>query len=113
MIKGVTVQLIQKTQTGVDPFNAPVYEEEMVDVENVLVGEPTSDEITNTVNLVGKKVAYVLGIPKGDTHIWTDTEVMLPAPFAGRYRTIGFPTTGIEENIPLEWNMKVQVERIG
>ena len=44
---------------------------------------------------------------------WTDTEVILPEPFAGRYRTIGYPTAGIEANIPLRWNKKVKVERYG
>ena len=71
-------------------------------ISNVLIGEPA---------LNGKN--YTLGIPKGDTNDWTDTEVILPEPFAGRYRTIGYPTAGIEANIPLRWNKKVKVERYG
>jgi hypothetical protein len=31
--------------------------------------------------------------------------------FGQRFRTIGFPTQGIEELIPLAWNKKVKVER--
>ena len=59
----------------------------------------------------GKKIAYTLAIPKGDENTWEDTFVTLPAPFGGTYRTIGSPTAGIEENIPLRWNKKVHLER--
>lgn len=111
MIKGITIQLIKKTQTGTNWDNTPIYTEETVNVDNVLVGEPTTDDITNTLSLYGKKVAYTLAIPKGDTNDWLDTEVILPAPFAGTYMTIGYPTAGIEENIPLSWNKKVKIER--
>lgn len=109
----MTIQLLNRTQTGTDAFNRPVYKEVPEEVENVLVGQPTSDEITNTLNLTGKRVAYVMGIPKGDAHNWVDAAVILPEPFAGTYRTIGFPLAGIEANIPLSWNKKVQVERYG
>lgn len=111
MIKGVTVTLIVKTQTGTDDFGAPVWETAEVQVDNVLVGQPATEEVTDTLNLHGKKLEYVLGIPKGDEHVWSDTEVILPKPFEGRFRTIGFPTAGIEKNIPLDWNKKVRLER--
>ena len=113
MIKGITIQLIKKTQTGTDALNNPVYDTEVVNVDNVLVGEPTADEVTNTLALYGKQVQYTLGIPKGDTNIWENTKVVLPAPFGGTYKTIGYPTAGIEDNIPLKWNKKVKIERYG
>ena len=100
--------LHQKTDSGeVDSFNRPVLTDGTVEVYNVLVGEPSTQEIIDTQNLYGKKLAYTLAIPKGDTHIWTDTEVEF---FGVRYRTIGKPTRGIDDNIPLEWNQKVKVE---
>lgn len=111
MIKGITVQLITKELTGRDWSNQPIYEETAEDIPNVLVGEPTTDDITDTLNLYGKHVAYTLAIPKGDTHDWVNADVVLPEPFPGRYKTIGIPTAGIEANIPLLWNKKVKVER--
>lgn len=111
MIQGVTIQLMTRTQTGVDEFNQPIYEETPVDVENVLVGQPTSDDISTVLDLKGKRVTYVLAIPKGDAHGWEDATVVLPAPFSGTFHTIGFSTVGIEANIPLSWNRKVMVER--
>lgn len=109
-MKGTTVQVVVKTQTGTDPFGAPIYEESLEDVKDVLVGQPTTDDVTSTLELTGKKIAHVLGIPKGDTHIWTDTEVVI---WGERFRTIGFPQTGIQENIPLRWGQNVKVERYG
>ena len=113
MLTGVTVQLIKKTAGDPDPIGQPTYTEDPVNVDDVLVGEPSSSDVTDALQLYGKVVAYTLGIPKGDTNDWTDTEVILPEPFAGRYRTIGYPIAGIEANIPLRWNKKVKVERYG
>lgn len=112
-MKGITILLAEKTQTGVDDLNRPIYEDDYIEVKDVLVGEPSTDEITNTMSLYGKMVKYTLAIPKGDTNTWVDTEVVLPYPFEGKYRTIGYPTAGIEANIPLRWNKKVLLERYG
>ena len=46
MLEGITVKLYEKLQTGTDDFGAPVMEEIPFDVENVLVGNPDSEEIT-------------------------------------------------------------------
>lgn len=112
-IKGVTVQLAELVKTGKDPFNSDVFERVYTSVENVLVAQPDADEVVRSNQLYGKHVAYTLAIPKGDMHNWTDATVILPPPFAGTYRTVGYPTAGIEGNIPLDWNMKVLVERYG
>lgn len=112
-MKGTTIQLLEKVQTGVNPVNEPIIEEHWIEVAGVLVGQPTTDDVTNTLQLYGKRVEYVLGIPKGDTHNWVDTEIILPAPFTGHFRTIGYPITGEPENIPLGWGQNVKVERYG
>lgn len=108
MIKGMTVQLAVKVQTGTDTWGVPIYTEEFVDVHDVLVGQPTSEDLITTLELTGKHIAYVLGIPKGDTHNWVNTEVKI---WGERFRTIGIPQTGIQENIPLRWGSNIQVER--
>lgn len=112
-IQGITITLIVKTQKGVDDADRPIYSETELLVDDVLVGEPSTEEIINELNISGKRIAYTLGIPKGDTNVWYDTEVILPEPFVGRYKTIGYPTAGIEEMIPLRWNKKVKLERYG
>lgn len=110
MIKGITVKVCIRTETGTDPFGSPIFTDVWESVENVLVSPASSDDIVSSQNLYGKKAVYTLAIPKGDTHEWMDTQVEF---FGQRFRTFGFPIMGIEENIPLDWNMKVMVERYG
>ncbi len=109
-IRGIDVILYEKTQTGTDDFNAPIYEEKAVTVQNVLPGEPTSTEILDTLNLTGKKLVYTLAIPKGDTHEWRDRKVEF---FGRTFHTFGEPVEGIDDMLPLQWNKKVQVEYYG
>ena len=107
---GATVVLHVRTQTGVDSFNAPVFSETTENVDNVLIGQPTTEEIDSTLSLYGKKIEYMLGIPKGDMHDWEDTIVEF---WGKRYRTFGMTIQGIEANIPTPWHKKVRVERDG
>lgn len=109
-MKGMTVGLVVKTQTGTDPFGAPIYSETIEDINDVLVGQPSSEDVLSTLDLTGKRIAFVLGIPKGDTHVWEDTDVII---WGERFRTIGYPETGIQANIPLRWGQNVKVERYG
>ena len=110
MLRGITVALHTKTQSGVDGFNRPVYTDSIVNVDNVLVGEPSADDIINSQNLEGKKLVYTLAIPKGDTHDWENVQVDF---FGESFKTFGGVVQGIEDNIPLSWNKKVKVERYG
>lgn len=109
-MKGITIQLVKKTQTGTDEFNRPIYSEDFIDVADCLVGQPSADDVSNVLALYGKRIAYTIGIPKGDTNNWTDAEVLV---FGDRYRTIGYPETGIQANIPLRWGQNIKVERYG
>lgn len=109
-MKGTTVQLVVKTQTGTDEFGAPVYEETLETVSDVLIGQPSTNDLADSIDLDGKRIDYVLGIPKGDTHNWVDTEVIF---FGQRFKTVGYPQTGIQENIPLRWGQNVKVVHYG
>ncbi|MBM7204795.1 hypothetical protein [Streptococcus suis] len=107
-IRGVPVVLIDKQVTGKNSFGHPKTEDVEIVVENVLIAPASTEDITNQINLTGKKVVYTLAIPKGDTHNWTNKEVRF---FGQRWRTVGESLEGLEHLIPLEWNKKVQVER--
>lgn len=109
-IKGIKITLIDKVKVGVDGFNSPIYEDKEIEVEDVLVGQPASDDVVNDLNLYGKRTEYILGIPKGDTHEWEDREVII---FGKRYRTFGHIIEGIEDLVPLRWHKKIRVERYG
>lgn len=109
-MRGISITLYDKTQIGIDDFNRPIYEDVPRTIENVLIGEPTTDQVIDELNLSGKRLAYTLAIPKGDTHEWTDRKVEF---FGEVFRTFGKPTQGIDHLIPLSWNKKVKVERYG
>lgn len=110
MIKGETIILFEKTQTGVDSFNKPIYEETEVEIENVIIGSPSFDASLSQYNLTGKKIAFILGIPKGDTHNWVDVKVKIRNEI---YKSYGYPLTQTEGNVPGKWNTQVKVEKYG
>lgn len=107
MIKGETVFLIEKTVTGENPIGEPIATPQEVQVDNVLIGTPSTDAAVQDLNLYGKRLAFVLGIPKGDNHNWKDTDVLIRGQ---KFRTYGFPLTQTEENVPGPWNTQVKVE---
>ena len=109
-LRGRTVILYDKVETGIDPFGRSVYEDVPIEVENVLIGNPTPQEVIDTLNLTGKRAAYTLGIPKGDAHVWTDRKVEF---FGEVFHTIATPANGQDELIPLDWSQNVMVERYG
>jgi len=110
MIKGITVTLYERSQTGTDAFNAPTYTETPVAVKNVLVSPVTNEDVIDALNLYGKHAIYELCLPKGDAHDWQDCRVDF---FGKSFRTFGSSKEYIEANVPLCWNKKVLVEAYG
>lgn len=108
LIKGTTVILWTKTQTGTDGYNEPVYEWSSESVSNVLIGEPAPQERIDEKSLTGRSIDYVLGIPKGDTHNWENQIVEF---FGHKFLTYGIPEQGIEANVPGPWHKKVKCQR--
>lgn len=107
-MRGITVTLYERTQTGTDAFGKKVYEETPVEIENVLVAPVSFSEAIEALNLTGKKIVYNLGIPKGDNHTWTACRVNF---FGKDWKVCGIPQEGIEELVPTAWHKKVMVER--
>lgn len=109
MLNGITVTLYVRTEAGTDEFNRTIYTETAVSVDNVLVAPLSDEEILSEINMTGRRAVYHLAIPKGDTHDWENCKVSF---FGETFRVIGKPTKGIDALIPLDWNMKVKVEKI-
>ena len=78
-------------------------------MENVLIAPVSDAEILDTLNLTGRKAVYQLGIPKSDRNVWEGQRVRF---FGETWRVIGKPVRGMNELIPLDWNLKVKVENI-
>lgn len=106
----ITVQLVKNTSIATDPFGKPIETEELIDIPGCLVGQPSTNQVNDTMAMYGKTIAFVVGVPKEDTNDWVDTDVII---FGERFHTIGYPETGIQENIPLNWGKNVKVERYG
>lgn len=109
-IHGITIILYDQVTRGTDPFGKPIIEEIPIEIDNVLVGLPTTDDITNGLELYGKKAVYTLGIPKDDIHDWENKTVSF---FGQKWRTFGYVIQGIDDMVPLEWNKKIMAERYG
>lgn len=108
MIRGMTINLLTKQQISTDAFNQPVYAYTIEEVDDVLVAQPEPEEVIDELNLSGKRIEFLLGIPKGDTHEWEDQIVEF---FGHKFRTFGIPAQGIEANVPTRWHKKVKCER--
>lgn len=106
-MRGITVTLINRVQVGVDVLNNPIYDYVETDVDNVLVAPTTTDDVVDPTSLEGKKMAYTLGIPKGDTHNWENCQVRF---FGRTFKSYGYPIEGIESLVPTNWHKKVLVE---
>ncbi len=89
LIKGIPIILIDKQVIGKDSFGHPKTADVEIVVDNVLIAPATTEDITNQINLTGKKVVYTLAIPKGDPHNWTDREVRFRSAVANGWRTFG------------------------
>ena len=109
LIHGITVKLYNKVQSGTDALNHPVYTFTETDVENVLIEPLSAQEISDALDLTGRKAVYRLCLPKGDDHDWRDKTVEF---FGKKFRTIGDEQEWIEDMVPLAWNKKIMVERI-
>lgn len=108
-LTGVTIELQELTQTGVDAFNRPTCAEAWIEVENVLIAPAGSSEITDSQDISGRRAVYQLAIPKGDAHVWENRLVRF---FGETWRVIKKPVRGIDALIPLDWNLKVEVESL-
>lgn len=109
MIRGIDIIRYSRVKTGTDGFGSNVYEETPETVCNVLIGEPSAEAIIQDLQLYGKRLAYTLALPKGDSRDWEDVTVAF---FGQKFRTYGAVTEGIADMIPGSWNRKVKVERI-
>lgn len=110
IIKGCAVTLYEMTESGIDDFNNPIYGETAIEVDNVLVEPVSNDALVTELQLTGKKMAYVLHIPKGDAHNWKDAKVKLPNPWDVTVRTYGDCIVYQNDMVPLDWNKKIKVE---
>lgn len=107
-IKGERVGLHVRRQTGEDPFKRPIYTDEIVQIDNVVIAPSGSSDTVTETNITGMRERCTLYIPKNDAHEWENTQVEF---WGRRWRTVGRPKTYQQALVPLAWNKVVEVER--
>ena len=107
-MRGISVNLIERTASGTDSLGNQTWTETPVTVDNVLVGQPSAEEIVTTTQIYGKRLEYWIGIPKGDTHAWENAAVEF---FGLRFETFGPLERGIDHLVPTAWNAKIRCMR--
>ena len=108
MIKGITITLLTRIQTGIDDFNRPIYSDAEENVSNVLVYPAASEDVISEQNLTGKHLEYYLCAPKGDEHQWTGQKVKF---FGCTWTVYSYPEEWIDANNPSAWNKRFKCER--
>jgi len=108
MLKGITITLLNREIIGEDSFKEPIYQDNEIEVENVLVAPVSSANVPKPTDFEGIHTMYTLAIPKGDSNCWTNQKVKF---FDKVWSVVGEPVEGIENMLPLSWNKKVMVER--
>jgi hypothetical protein len=108
MLNRTTVTLYNKVEGAVDEFNRPVEtDSNPITVSGCVVGQPTSDDVTNEMNLSGKRISYWIFIPNGDTHTWENSYVVIGS---RKYSTIGIPVESFADMKMIPCNRKIAVE---
>lgn len=110
LLRGQTVVIYNRIQTGVDALNAPVYEDKADAVDNILVCPASAEAVTDGLQLYGKRAVYELLIPKEDGHQWEDRKVSF---FGQHWRTFGAELKYPDGLTPGPWNRRIKVERYG
>lgn len=108
MIRGRTVTVVTKVQSGTDRFNDPVFAETSSDVQNVVIQRGESSDLDAT-RPEGARVDFTLHFPKTYAGDLRGAEVILYGEFAGRYKVVGEPYPYMVENTPTPWYMPVEV----
>ena len=107
-IKGRTVKLHTFTETSTDPFGNPITEETIESIDNILIEPASNEAIVTELQTIGKRIAYILHIPKDDDHDWRDSVVEF---YDSKWKTYGDCLQYDPELTPLSWGKKIKVER--
>lgn len=110
-MKGETVTVLRRVQTGLDEGNNPVYEDVAEEVPNVLVEPPGGENSTNSDRPDGVIVDAALYFPRsfqGGSVRGAKIRIR-DDPVA--FKVVGNPFPVDGSMTPTDWNMAVEVTR--
>ncbi|KFI50572.1 hypothetical protein [Bifidobacterium callitrichos] len=108
-MRGETITVIRRVQSGVDEGNNPVYEEQRETVPNVLVDSPDSTDAGDSNRPDGMRVDAVFRFPRDYTGDPLDgCRIILRGDEAHPYHVVGHPLPLDGGMQPTKWNMSVE-----
>lgn len=105
MFRGELVTIKTPTITY-DEYKDEIETFEDTELDNVLFGKPTTEQVGETMRLYGVEISYVLGIPKAYTASLRGCRVYRPRD-GHTYRIMGDPQPLPLELCPTPWNREV------
>lgn len=112
---GDTIYIKKRTVVGHDDFNAPIYEYQDIQVDNVLIEPGKRADVIESNRPEGVEVKLTLHLPKvftgGDfVDMFGSSIANLSVVVYGiEYKVIGDPKPYQVQNTPTAWNMPVEV----
>jgi hypothetical protein len=106
---GETVQVATRVEAGRDAFNNEIWEEAIVDVENVLVAPSSTDAVEGSLRVDSTKRTLNLYFPKTFTGVLAKAKICIRNEW---YLVVGDPFRFDCSQCPTEWNLTCQVEAI-
>lgn len=103
---GETVVVLDRKQVGVDGFNNPIWEDEPVNVANVLVAPVDGEDNIATTRPEGTRVRYTLYFPKTFEDELEGLKIIVRGE---QLRVIGKPDHYDPVNCPTKWWQVVKV----
>lgn len=106
---GETVTVVGRRETGRDSFNEPIFVEDEVVVDNVLVAPKFSQDLAGALRVEGDLSALELHFPKSFTGSLRGKLVRVRGV---TYRVEGDPSGYTVVNTPLAWWIPVKAVRV-
>ena len=108
-MKGETVTVLRRIQSGVDEGNNPVYEWERETVGNVLVDSPNTENGKDSNRPDGMRVDAVFRFPRDYAGGPLDgCKIIIRGDEAHPYHVVGHPVPLDGGMTPTAWNMSVE-----
>ena len=112
-LKGVGVTVLSPTSASFDPFGAPVAGvSTRTEVGNVLVDNPTDEEIEQSTRQFGVSCDLLLHFPKTCHMALRGCSVSLPEPWDATFEVLGDPMPYDPKLTPGAHDRKVHVRRV-
>lgn len=109
-MKGESVTVISRVETGRDPGNAPIYGDVETIVDDVLVAPGPRSDVIESNRPEGVKIAWTLHFPKTFSGSLRGARISVRGQKA--LSVVGDPQPYTAANTPTRWWMPVELEAV-